>query len=55
MKHAFETASKTGMTGMRLEVDLDNPGAIAFYKKLGFREVGEKLSGSMYMERRLSE
>ena len=55
MEHAFETATKAGMTGMRLEVDLDNPGAIAFYKKLGFREVGEKLSGSMYMERKLSE
>ncbi len=55
MERAFETAITAGMTKMRLEVDLDNYGAIAFYKKLGFLETGEKMSGSMYMERKLSE
>ncbi len=46
-------ATFAGMTKIRLEVDLDNPGAIAFYKKLGFEQVGEKMHSSMYMEKQL--
>ena len=41
------------MTVIDLKFDIDNPGAIAFYTKLGFRQAGEKMSGSMYMEKEL--
>ena len=54
MEQADALAVKAGMKHMRLEVDLDNFGAIAFYSKLGFEQVGEKGIGSMYMEKKLS-
>jgi len=54
MEQACGQAFLSGMTKMRLEVDLDNTGAIAFYTKLGFVQAGEKMPCSMYMEKHLS-
>ena len=36
MEQACAEAAAEGMKVLRLEVDLDNTGAIAFYKKMGF-------------------
>lgn len=53
MERVSGEAAHAGMTKVRLEVDLDNIGAIAFYTKLGYRQVGEKMQSSMYMEKEL--
>ena len=53
MEIASREALSRGMSKIRLEVDLDNSGAIAFYTRLGFSENGEKKFGSMYMEKAL--
>jgi ribosomal protein S18 acetylase RimI-like enzyme len=41
-----------GATGVHLDVAIDNPNAIAFYRHLGFRDV-EQAAGSLYMGMRL--
>ena len=46
-------AKASGMKKMRLEVDLDNHRAIAFYLRNGFIPAGECSSISMYMEKTL--
>ena len=43
------------LTVIDLEFDIDNPGAIAFYTKLGFTQAGEKMSGGMYMKKERSQ
>lgn len=52
MEQACRTAVDAGMSVMRLEVDLDNTGAVAFYNKLGF-ERAEEMPKSMYMQKKL--
>ena len=53
MEQACAEAAAEGMKVLRLEVDLDNTGAIAFYKKMGFTQTGERLTGSIYLEKTL--
>ena len=55
MEYACMESVAAGMEKMRLEVDLDNPGAIAFYRKLGFAAAGEQMSNSMYLEKKLAQ
>ena len=44
-------ARARSMTQLRLEVDLDNPTAIAFYERNGFSLCGHTQRGSMYMSK----
>lgn len=53
MDFCQKCARDVGMTILRLEVDLDNYTAIAFYEKNGFVQYGEKMEKSMYMEKSL--
>ena len=54
MQKACREAAAAGMKTMRLEVDLDNEGAMAFYHKLGFTQAGEAMPGSMYLEKEIA-
>ena len=41
MVHVFDTAAARGATQIELEVDAENPRAIAFYEKMGFQQIGQ--------------
>jgi len=53
LDYCFVESSHNGMAKIRLEVDLDNHRAIAFYENHGFVRVTPEMVNSMYMERKL--
>jgi len=53
MDFCFSAAINRGMEYIRLEVDLNNPNAIAFYENNGFTRTGDYTPTSMYMKKAL--
>lgn len=55
LKKCEEISVKDGMEKMSLEVDCDNPTAISFYKRNGYKEGELTQRNSMYMHKKLGE
>ena len=49
IRHCMEQAKSLGMKTLRLEVDKENHGAIAFYEKEGLQIMGESSEQGFYM------
>ena len=53
LEYSISEAISAGMQSLRLEVDLDNQRAIAFYERCGFDYSGTCTPTSIYMEKTL--
>lgn len=51
LEYCQSDARQAGMTKIKLEVDIDNCRAIAFYRKKGFEKVGNAGEQSIYMQK----